>query len=74
MTVSNPLYFQIHLTGGRIQDIELEPKDAVVVGRRSITGSQICDLFIDDPYISRRHCKLFLNPENPQQWMLEDLG
>ena len=74
MTVSSSLYFQIYRPGGQSLEMHMKDRDSFVIGRRSKTSSKICDVHIDDQYASRRHCRVFRDPENAQGWMLEDLG
>ncbi|MBF0150079.1 MAG: Flp pilus assembly complex ATPase component TadA [Magnetococcales bacterium] len=67
------IYFQIYRSNGKA--IELSKGGAnIVIGRRSKTGSRLADLFVDDPYASRRHCRLYRDPDTDGPWFLEDMG
>ncbi|MBF0180558.1 MAG: Flp pilus assembly complex ATPase component TadA [Magnetococcales bacterium] len=65
------LYFQIQSAGGKTREYPKPRKDAYVVGRQSATGSQLCDVFLDDAYASRRHCRIYCEPGG--HWYVEDL-
>ncbi|MBF0382722.1 MAG: Flp pilus assembly complex ATPase component TadA [Magnetococcales bacterium] len=67
------LYFQIQPALGEMQELSKQLQDSYLIGRRAKTGSQICDIIIDDPYSSRRQCRIFRNPKHHDQWMMEDL-
>ncbi|MBF0459889.1 MAG: Flp pilus assembly complex ATPase component TadA [Magnetococcales bacterium] len=73
MTVADCLYFQIHDSSGQITELAKEGS-SIVIGRRSKVGTRLADLFVDDQYVSRRHSRVFRNPEAPDQWLLEDIG
>ena len=73
MTAADSLYFQVHNSSGQVLEVFKEGS-SITVGRRSKTGTRVVDLFLDDPYVSRRHGRVFRDPEVPDQWLLEDIG
>ncbi len=67
LTVSPSAFRKTSLRLRDLEDGTITPLDApnLVIGRHSET-----DLPIDDPEISRRHCRIFLRN---QSWFIEDL-
>ncbi|MBF0590030.1 MAG: FHA domain-containing protein, partial [Magnetococcales bacterium] len=68
------LKFRIQHSDGEVEEVVKRFSGPLVIGRRSELSSQFCDLFLDDPDASRRHCRLFQREGEPDQWYLEDLG
>ncbi|MBF8271220.1 MAG: FHA protein [Magnetococcales bacterium] len=73
MSESDCLYFQIYYSNGQIVELA-KTGPSITIGRRSKTGSRLADLYIDDPFASRRHSRVFRDPQTPDQWLLEDMG
>ena len=75
MALPGTIYFQIRPGDGQVLEVEKEIRDSFLVGRRSRTGTKLCDLHLDDDYASRRHCRLLRKGQSEQpEWMVEDLG
>ncbi|MEO5378011.1 MAG: Flp pilus assembly complex ATPase component TadA [Magnetococcus sp. DMHC-6] len=72
-TQPTTLRFLLHKTDGQIQEISKSWRTTFVIGRRSQSGPQVNDIFLDDAQASCRHCRLFLSHDEGI-WMVEDMG